>query len=100
SAQGFTVNWQILGTSASGIAYNTFDLGISGNAQYHLDIHSSAANGFINENLFLNGDFQTYSSFVPGASGTAYGIVFRNEVGAYTGHNKNHFVKPCFQLTQ
>ncbi len=100
SAQGFTINWQLYGSNDSGIAYNTFDLGISGNAERHLDLRGVSANGFINENLFLNGDFQTYSTYVPGAAGVAYGIVMSADPGGYTGQNKNHFVKPCFQLTQ
>lgn len=100
SALGFTINWQIWGTSAAGVAYNTFDLGISANSQFHLNLQSVDPNGFINENLFLNGDFQTYSSYVPGPSGSVFGIKFGNEIGGYTGNNKNHFLKPCFQLAQ
>lgn len=98
--QGFTVNWQIRGTNASGIAYNKFHLGISFDAQYHLDLHSYVASGFVNENVFIAGDFQTSSGYIPGVNGTVYGVIFRAEPGAYTGHNNNAFYKPCAQLTQ
>jgi hypothetical protein len=98
-ASGFTINFQLYADNALGMAYNIFDMGRSVNGQYHLDLHSFAASGFINENLFLNGNFitdgNTYSS-----TRTVYAVTFRSEAGTYTGHNNNVFKKPSFQLGQ
>lgn len=92
--QGFTVGLQVR-PSTSGFAYNTLNLGRFEDNKYHIDLHSFGAGEFINENLYLGGTFAqgTISSSID-----MYGVRFINETGGYTGHNRNIFIKPSFEL--
>ena len=93
---GFTINLQAWGSSTSGIGYNTISVLQSFDAAYHVDIHSTVANGWINENYwYLNGIDNT-SSFPTDID--SYGVRIKAESGAYTGINSNVFYKPCFEL--
>lgn len=92
----FTIGMQ-LRPSTSGIAYNIFELFAFLDNKFCIDIHSftNGATEFVNENIFNGGSFRTsgLSSAID-----SYGVRFAAETGAYTGHNRNIFNKPSFEL--
>jgi hypothetical protein len=92
----FTVNCQGWGSSTSGVGYNRIHILRSFNSKYHVDIHSAAANGWINENEWYLTSQQNTSGYPEDAD--SYGVTFRAESGAYTSMNSNVFYKASFEL--
>jgi hypothetical protein len=93
---GFTINLQAWGSSTSGIGYNFITMLGSFDAKYHVDIHSSVANGWINENEWHLLGIDNTGSYPTDEN--SYGVRFKAESGAYQGINNNVFYKPSFEL--
>ena len=92
----FTVGVQFFG-DAFGVAYNTVELLKIYDCMVGVDLFSDNS-GWVNENLFLGGNFQNSSSTYSGAlnSVSRYGI--RIGSGESYNNNANVFIKPSFEL--
>lgn len=74
----------------SGFTYNYFNLQYLGDNQYHLYLNDPN-NGWVNENIFLNGNFAN-TSF--NADQARYAI----QLDTTSGMNSNVFYKPSFEI--
>lgn len=84
----FTVGLELLGDD-DGVQYNTFTLGDFINNRYGVYLRAVNA-GWVNENLYLNGNFTVTNSY-------AYYATDRAALWLTTGDN-NVFIKPSFQI--
>lgn len=95
--RGFHTGVQCRG-DGSGWAYNNVRLGYVVNNKYGINLHSvGGSSGFVNENLFIGGEFQIGSGI--NDSEDAWGVLFSTEGGSpYLNHNRNVFLKPSFEM--
>ena len=94
--KNFTIGTQFFG-DAFGVAYNTVDLLTIYDCMVGVDLYSDDG-GWVNENLFLGGNFQNASNTYSGAgdSISRYGV--RIHSGDNYANNANVFQKPSFEL--
>jgi hypothetical protein len=93
-ASGFTIGIQCIG-DRQGFVYNQIELGQILNNKICLDL-TNRGQGWCNENLFLNGRFDSYSNVNRGLS--RYGIRITSQDKSYKNNNNNVFIKPSFEL--
>ncbi|WP_314590560.1 glycosyl hydrolase family 28-related protein [Paenibacillus terrigena] len=95
-ADGFTIGVQAAAVS-KGFSYNQLELGQIMNNKIGLDL-SASKSGWVNENLYTNGRFGSWSNVNPSMS--RYGVRILSPDQSYLYNNNNTFYKPCFELGQ
>lgn len=95
TVEGFTVGAQITGDGA-GAAYNNIHLGFLDDNKYGLRLHAldGSGSGWVNENKFFGGRFNTNTSTNTGEA--AYGVWISSADAYY--NNGNIFYGPSFEL--
>lgn len=97
-AWGFTIGVELY-SQAIGVVHNHFNLGLLIDNAYGLVCTAHNTSSWVNENIFLNGEFQVSTSThtANGGNDDITGIWFRTVTGTYN-HNNNLFLKPSFQM--
>jgi hypothetical protein len=94
-ASGFTIGVQLDGSSGEYIGYNTIKLLNLQDNQIGLDITNDTS-GWVNDNVFVGGNFQVTSSQAARTGTDRYGIRFDSDGTSY--NQGNVFYKPSFNL--
>lgn len=92
--EGFTIGFQALGDN-TGWSYNDILLGRLLDNKIHLDIRTSGAGSWNNENLYRGGRFTNNPGVNTSIDRT--GVRFSTNSG-YLLHNNNVFLKPSFEM--
>lgn len=79
----------------NGVVYNKITVNRISDCQNHLKL-TSINGGWTNENLWMVNELQTTSSAPSGMDIT--GVLITSEDEGYVNNNKNHFVKPSFEI--
>ena len=92
--RNFTIGVQCIGIGESirGFACNNIELGIIADNKIQLDLNAN--NGYVNENLFINGRLTTSAV---NRSQARYGIRITKDSDSETPDG-NFFIKPCIEL--
>lgn len=96
----FTIGVQAIGESR-GFTLNTVNIGALLDNKIALDLASNGnsvpgTEGYVNENLFINGKFRVNAGVE--TSSDRYGIRIVSKDGHYKDNNNNNFIKPSFEL--
>ena len=99
-AERFTIGVQAYG-HGRGFVFNTVKLGTILDNKIGLELSNedtltTGVEGYVNENIFINGKFRVGSNIEAGVS--RYGIRITSHDGTYTNNNNNLFIKPSFEL--
>lgn len=94
-AEGFYVGLQAYCDLNTGWAYNAVQVWELLANSRALQLTSTGANAFINENTFYNGRYGCNSASA--GLGTGYGVEITSD-GGYVSHNKNTWMNPCFEV--
>lgn len=93
--KGFAVGVQLIGVDGKGNAFNTVTLGAVQDNKIGLEL-TNESGGYVNENLFLNGQFRVFSTSEVGTE--RYGVRITSIDEEYINNNNNVFIKPSFEL--
>ena len=105
-ADYFTIGCQLTAADNHGVAYNTFTLGRLTNGKIGLDLYAGLNGGWVNENVFLGGQFSTdsdvnldksrYAVRIHAAGGRTPGAAVSGDDGYPCDANVFH--KPSFEI--
>ncbi|RWO22807.1 hypothetical protein [Mesorhizobium sp.] len=92
----FTVGYAMIGNGATGCAYNRIYPGQIRDCKYNERLKSLTAGGFVNQNVFIHGNYGNTSA--ASALGVAYGTHITAAPGGYDGHNNNLWDSPNYEM--